>query len=99
MDWSDDLAEWVYGPPGEEDDEPLSVGEEYRIAEEEERIRWIPGYRETVEDYLAELRKWHAAWRPGLDYPPEPERVKELRARISEWQKERAVAPWERAAS
>lgn len=50
MDWSDDLIEWVYGPDDPDDDEPESPGEVYRRQEEEDRIRWIPGYREAVEE-------------------------------------------------
>lgn len=90
-----ELADWIYGPPLDENDEPLSVGEQYRIAEEEERFRWIPGYRSLVEDYLAELRKWHASWVGGSNYPPEPARVTELKGRISEYQRTRARPPWE----
>lgn len=92
-DLTPELAEWLYGPELDEDDEPLSTAEEYRIAEEEERFRWIPGYRQLVEDYLAELKAWHAQWVPGEDYPPEPERVASLRARVSEYQRTRAEPP------
>ena len=90
-----ELEEWIYGPPWEEGDEPPSTGELYRQQEEEERFRWIPGYKALVEKYLAELDRWHAAWVPGEDYPPEPELVAQLKSRISEYQRERAKPPWE----
>lgn len=90
-----ELADWIYGPPSDEDDEPPSTGELYHQQEEEDRFRWIPGYRALVEEYLAELRKWHASWVGGSDYPPEPPRVTELKGRISEYQKARARPPWE----
>lgn len=93
--WSDALSEWVYGPARDEGDEPLSVGEMYRIQEEELRIKWIPGYRELVERYLDALHAWHAAWRPGEEYPPKPPELDELEKRISLAQRERARAPWE----
>lgn len=97
MEWSDDLTEWVYGPSGGEYEDEENVGQVYRRHEEEDRIRWIPGYREAVEEYMAAIRAWRESWVPGSNFPPEPERVKELRAKISEWQKSRAVPPWERA--
>lgn len=92
-DLSPELAEWIYGPALDEDDEPLSVGEEYQIAEEEERFRWIPGYRELVERYLSALKAWHALWVPGEGYPPEPDDVRLLRPRVSEYQRTRAEPP------
>lgn len=97
LDWSPDLIEWVYGPPGDEDDEPPSTGEIYRIQEEEDRIRWLPGYCELVEELIAVTRAWHAAWIPGEPYPPEPERHKELAAKVGELSRIRAVAPREKA--
>lgn len=90
---SPELAEWIYGPVLDESDDPLTVGEEYRISEEEERFRWIPGYRELVEAYLAALARWHAAWVPGEGYPPEPEEVARLKARVSEYQQQKAYPP------
>ena len=93
--WSPELQEWVYGPPGEEDDEPISTGEEYHIAEEEERIRWLPGYRQTVLALIASSLAWHARWVPGEPYPPEPEEHRRLAERVSELSKVRARPPWE----
>lgn len=99
MEWSKDLEEWLYGPPSDEDDELESVGEMYRRQEEEDRLRWIPGYRETVEEYLSLLHQWRATYWRGRFNEPLPERAHYLYDRISEWQKQRAVPPWESAAS
>lgn len=88
-----ELREWIYGPPSDEDDEPLSVGEQYRISEEEERFRWLPGYRECVERYLAELRRWHASWDRVGPYPEKPEELEALELRIAEQQRIRADPP------
>lgn len=88
------IDEWLYGPPGG-GDEPESVGAMYARQEEEDRLKWIPGYRQTVLDYLRELTRWHLSWVRGQAYPPEPARVTELRGKISEAQRQRAVPPWE----
>lgn len=93
-----ELLEWLYGPYGGEDPEPESVGEMYHRQEEEDRIRWLPGYAQLVKDWIAETRRWHSLWKPGCPYPPEPERHRELWARLSEQGKIRVQEPWEHSA-
>lgn len=93
------LEEWLYGHDDDPDDSYDPTAEEYHIAEEEDRFRWIPGYRALVEEYLAESAKWHASWDGKSIYPAEPARVTELKARISEYQLTRATPPWEKAPS
>lgn len=95
-EWPDELIEWVYGPPGELDDEPASVAEQYAVMEEEERIRWIPGYKELVLRYIASGKAWSAQWVPGQPYPEEPEEHKRLAARVEELRRQRGVPPWEK---
>lgn len=95
LDWSPELIEWVYGPPGEEGDEPPSTGEIYAIQEEEERVRWLPGYRELLERYFRARESWHAQYIPGEPYPAEPEEHRELVAKIGTERLKRARPPWE----
>ena len=94
--WPDELIEWVYGPPGEPDDPPPSTGEIYKIQEEEDRIRWIPGYKEAVLRLIELTKAWHESWTPGESYPPQPPEHKQQALKVREMARQRGVPPWEK---
>lgn len=95
LDWSPELIEWVYGPLRDENDEPPTTGEIYAMQEEEDRIRWLPGYRELLERYFVVEAAWHAQYIPGQPYPAEPEEHRQLVEKIGRSRLVRARPPWE----
>lgn len=79
-------------------DEVEDGAEMYAHQEEEDRERWIPGYKEAKEELLAlEEARWQG-WKVRDRIPAVSPRLAKLRERFVHLQRQRPVPPWEKAA-